>query len=74
MHYHYFTLEQRDALRQQIRAINSRGQAPDEASALESLRSPSYGICEACEADIPFAQLLDNPLERLCRRCRQAKR
>ncbi len=73
MHYHYFTLEQRDALRRQIQAIHGR-QAPEEASALESLRSPSYGVCEACEADIPFTQLLDNPLERLCRRCRQARR
>jgi RNA polymerase-binding transcription factor DksA len=69
MHYHYFTLEQRDQLYRRIQES-----APKEAggtnSALASLRESDYGICEACQADIPFVRLLKDPFQRLCGRCR----
>ena len=68
MHYHYFTLEQRDALARQILDLTRRhGESPGRA--LSSLHSPDYGICEACGADIPFVRLLEDPFQRLCSRC-----
>jgi RNA polymerase-binding transcription factor DksA len=70
MHYHYFTLEQREALSRQIQGLLQKKQDTEGiVSALAALRSPAYGVCEACEADIPFVQLLDEPMRRLCRRC-----
>ncbi len=66
MHYHYFTLEQRDALSQQIRGLPSKDGA---GAALEFLRSPEYGVCEACGDDIAFVRLLQDPLLRRCARC-----
>lgn len=72
MHYHYFTLEQRDALARQIRDVASHlGYQPDKA--VEALRSPAYGVCEACEADIPFVRLLEDPMQRLCARCQRER-
>jgi RNA polymerase-binding transcription factor DksA len=68
MHYHYFTLEQRDALNREIRARMER-QPDGVTAALETLRTPAYGICEVCEADIPFARLIEDPLARVCGRC-----
>ena len=68
MHQHYFTLEQREALSRAIQEMT----APDherKALALTSLRSPSYGLCEACEGDIPFVRLLKDPFARTCGRC-----
>jgi RNA polymerase-binding transcription factor DksA len=67
-HYHYFTLEQRDALSRQILGLTAEDGERSRA-ALDSLRSPDYGICEACEADIPFVRLLEDPFQRLCSRC-----
>ena len=68
MHYHYFTLEQRDALARQILDLTQpRGESP--APALSALHSPDYGVCEACEADIPYIQLLEDPFRRVCSRC-----
>ena len=66
MHYHYFTLEQRDALSRQIRDLPGQDGA---GPALDFLRSPEYGICEACGDDIPFTRLLQDPLSRRCARC-----
>jgi RNA polymerase-binding transcription factor DksA len=66
MHYHYFTLEQRDTLSQQIRGLASKETAEP---ALEFLRSPEYGVCEACGDDIPYVKLLQDPLLRRCARC-----
>ena len=68
MHQHYFTIEQREALSRQIQEMT----APDRersALALASLRSPAYGICEVCKADIAFVRLLRDPFERTCGRC-----
>jgi RNA polymerase-binding transcription factor DksA len=70
MHYHYFTLEQRETL---SRVIHLRMGGEDKAgglsAALERLRSPDYGICEVCEGDVPFVRLLGDPLARRCRCC-----
>ncbi len=74
MHYHYFTLEQRDALASQIRAQMAGRQGERQSDALAALRSPGYGVCESCQADIPFVHLLEDPLARFCRRCTQAAR
>jgi RNA polymerase-binding transcription factor DksA len=69
MHYHYFTLEQRDALSRQIRDLAAED-GKRAASALDRLHSPAYGVCEICEADIPYVQLLNDPFRRLCTRCK----
>jgi DnaK suppressor protein len=66
MRYHYFTLEQRDALGQ---AIRSRSDEPGMHAALERLHAPSYGVCESCGEDIPFIRLMSNPRLRRCTRC-----
>jgi len=66
MHYHYFTIEQRDFLAQWIRA---RMAEPGMEAALERLYTPEFGVCESCEADIPFAHLKENPRLRRCVRC-----
>lgn len=66
MHYHYFTLEQRDALAQ---AIRSRIDEPGMSAALEGLHTPDYGVCESCGGDIAFARLMANPRLRRCARC-----
>ena len=67
MHYHYFTLEQRSALEQ---AIRSQLAEPDMKVALERLRSPEFGVCESCGADIPFVRLAGDPLLKRCPSCR----
>ena len=66
MHYHYFTLEQRDAL---ARAIQARIAEPGMGTALERLRAADYGVCESCGEDIAFVQLLRNPRLHRCSRC-----
>ena len=66
MHYHYFTLEQRNALADVMR---SRLPEPEIATALTRLRSPDYGVCESCSADIPFVRLAANPGLRRCAKC-----
>ena len=64
MHYHYFTLEQRDALE---RSIRDRG---GDSDLLRRLHSAEYGICESCGADIPYVALMESPGARYCARCR----
>jgi len=66
MHYHYFTLEQRESLEREIRS-NLMGPALD--SALGRLRSADYGVCDTCGADIPFRRLRTDPLARRCPHC-----
>jgi RNA polymerase-binding transcription factor DksA len=66
MHYHYFTLEQRDALAESIRA---RAGEPGMTSAAQRLHAPDYGVCESCGNDIPFIRLMSNPRLRRCTRC-----
>ena len=66
MHYHYFTIEQRNTLAELIRA---RLAEPGMAAVLERLHTPEFGVCESCEADIPFARLQANPRLRRCVRC-----
>ena len=66
MHYHYFTLEQRDAL---ARAIQARIGEPGMSTALERLHAAEYGVCESCGGDIPFARLMQNPRLHRCLRC-----
>jgi RNA polymerase-binding transcription factor DksA len=61
MHYHYFTLEQRNVLE---RLMSSLPQAERNA-----LHSPEYGVCESCGADIPFVRLMADPLLRRCPAC-----
>ena len=63
MHYHYFTLEQRDSLEQLIRA------RPGHADLLKRLHSPEYGVCAACGDDIPYVRLLHAPAAVLCPAC-----
>ena len=59
MHYHYFTLEQRDALETEIRARTAS--QPALQLALQRLHQPDYGVCIECGADIAFVRLLADP-------------
>lgn len=67
MHYHYFTLEQRDALEEQIRATVAS--EPALQSALQRLHQPDYGVCIECGQDIPFARLREHPDALHCADC-----
>jgi RNA polymerase-binding transcription factor DksA len=69
MHYHYFTIEQRDRLAALMR---SQIAEPGMAAALERLHTPDYGVCEACGGDIPFTKLAANPRLRRCTGCATA--
>jgi len=55
MHYHYFTLEQRDALEAEIRARTAS--EPALQMALQRLHQPDYGVCIECGRDITFVRL-----------------
>jgi RNA polymerase-binding transcription factor DksA len=66
MHYHYFTLEQRNALEDTIR---SRLTEPGMKIALARLHRAEYGICGACGGDIPFVRLAADPTIKRCGRC-----
>lgn len=66
MHYHYFTLEQRNALGE---AIRMRAGEPGMAAAAERLHTPDFGVCESCGADIPYVRLMTNPRIKRCPRC-----
>ena len=68
MHYHYFTIEQRESLERLIRS--SLAGRPEMGSALARLHSPQFGVCERCGTDIPYLRLSSDPLERLCGACR----
>lgn len=68
MHYHYLTIEQREALENLIRT--SMAGRPELKAALARLHSPGYGVCEACGADIAYAKLTADPLLRRCPSCR----
>ena len=67
MHYHYFTIEQREALEGLIR--ESLAGRPEMDSALKRLHSPEFGVCEACGADIPYRSLAADPLASRCPGC-----
>jgi RNA polymerase-binding transcription factor DksA len=71
MHYHYFTIEQREALSREIRRIMSSNTdgTGGLSSALARLRAPDYGVCEVCNEDVPFIRLMNDPLARRCRHC-----
>ena len=70
MHYHYFTIEQRETLSRVIQGMmGSEDKTNDPGPALARLRSPDYGVCEVCEEDVSFVRLLGDPLARRCRRC-----
>ncbi|HYL90636.1 MAG TPA: TraR/DksA C4-type zinc finger protein [Burkholderiales bacterium] len=66
MHYHYFTLEQRNVLAELMR---SRIEEPGMAAALDRLRTPDYGVCESCGGDIPYARLALDPQLARCPAC-----
>jgi RNA polymerase-binding transcription factor DksA len=66
VHYHYFTLEQRNALAELMRSRIGEAGMP---AALERLRAPEFGVCESCGADIAFVRLAANPRLRRCPRC-----
>jgi RNA polymerase-binding transcription factor DksA len=66
MHYHYFTIEQRNALTDVIR---SRMAEPGMDCALQRLHTPEFGVCESCGADIPYVRLAANPRLRRCASC-----
>ncbi len=66
MHYHYFTIEQRNVLTELMRARISE---PGMAAALDRLRTPDYGICESCGGDIPYARLAVDPQLSRCPSC-----
>ena len=68
MHYHYFTIEQRESLERLIRS--SLAGRPEMSSALARLHSAEFGVCERCSADIPYTMLSSDPLQRLCTGCR----
>jgi DnaK suppressor protein len=67
MHYHYFTLEQRQSLQQLMQA--KLGETPHLKTALERLRSPDYGICVDCGKDIAFVRLQADPAALHCQDC-----
>ena len=67
MHYHYFTLEQRAALENQIRT--QLGSRPEMGIALQRLRTPDYGVCVRCGSDIAYARLAQDPAATRCRAC-----
>ena len=71
MHYHYFTIEQRNALEQLIRSrLESLGGDKERAreleSALKRVHSPEFGVCEICSGDIPYSRLAEDPSLRRC--------
>jgi hypothetical protein len=66
MHYHYFTLEQRDALEAEIRARTSE---PALQAALQRLHQPDYGVCVDCGRDIAFVRLQSEPDALHCGDC-----
>jgi RNA polymerase-binding transcription factor DksA len=65
-HYHYLTLEQRQALEGQLRAAMS-GELLHLA--LARLHQPDYGVCIECGKDIAFARLQDDPEALHCGAC-----
>jgi RNA polymerase-binding transcription factor DksA len=66
LHYHYLTLEQREALEKLIR---SRVGALDVDAALGRLHEPDYGTCIECGKDIAFARLEADPAALHCAPC-----
>ncbi len=69
MHYHYFTIEQREALERLIRSQASG----DSSETLRRLHSPDYGVCQRCGADIPYARLAAQPAALHCAACESAR-
>jgi RNA polymerase-binding transcription factor DksA len=67
LHYHYLTLEQREALEKLIRS--RIGAQPDVAAALERLHQPDYGVCIECCKDIAFVRLEADPAALHCASC-----
>jgi RNA polymerase-binding transcription factor DksA len=67
MHYHYFTLEQRESLEQLIRSSRT-------PELLKRLHTAEYGVCQACGADIPYVRLLGSPGAVLCTACESKKK
>lgn len=67
MHYHYLTLEQRDALEKGLR-LRIHAQ-PELDAALERLRQPDYGVCIECGSDIAFVRLEADPDALHCADC-----
>jgi RNA polymerase-binding transcription factor DksA len=67
MHYHYLTIEQRQALEALIRST-VRGESALK-DALAKLHQPDYGVCIECRADIGFDLLQADPSALHCRRC-----
>jgi RNA polymerase-binding transcription factor DksA len=65
MHYHYFTLEQRESLERLIRSLP----AEEATATLRRLHSPDYGVCRACGADIPYVRLMAAPAALYCKAC-----
>ena len=66
MHYHYFTIEQRDGLGH---LMHARITEPGMETALQRLHAPEFGVCETCGDDIPFVLLQANPRLTHCARC-----
>ena len=67
MHYHYLTLEQRDAIEQRMRATASGERALQ--AALQRLHQPDYGVCIECGKDIAFVRLQEDPDALHCGDC-----
>jgi RNA polymerase-binding transcription factor DksA len=63
MHHRYLTIEQRESLAQLMRS------QPGMDASLRRLRTPDYGVCESCQADIPFVQLMHAPAAVRCAAC-----
>jgi RNA polymerase-binding transcription factor DksA len=68
MHYHYFTIEQRESLEQRIRS----GHGHDAQQLLQRLHSPDYGVCQRCGVDIPYVRLMTSPGMLYCAACESA--
>jgi RNA polymerase-binding transcription factor DksA len=66
MHYHYLTIEQREALERRLRASLS-GRALQ--AALQRLHQPDYGVCIECGKDIAFVRLEADPDALHCGAC-----
>lgn len=67
MHYHYLTIEQRQALEKLIRS--SIAAKPQLEAALERLHAPGYGVCIECGKGIEFVRLQADPSALHCKTC-----
>jgi RNA polymerase-binding protein DksA len=50
----------------------AEAQITEIEAALERLHTPDFGVCETCDADIPYVRLLASPTATRCIACQRA--